>query len=379
MAVDQSLPRGFTLFLMMLLALNGVSTACISTAGIGGPEETGLIAAILAGFFCVGPLSDQYGRRKVLILLALFNLAASICLIVFPNKSQYFQIAAGFTIPGYLSLAYAIAAKTDETPTGSITTFLLTALFSTGAILFVEPIQDLMFARIRNGETSGAIVQIVLTSLLFLTAVIFLDSKDRVQVPFPSTLRLYCDVLKIQTFRSFGFVILFAAITASSHFLGSTFGLLKFDELTYASILCISFLLGILLGSISRGERAAVGASVILTVASFVFMACSSILLFAPHNSYDTTHIITIFSWICAASSAFALFATGLLVVTSTARALITAKEFPGTAVNTLIIFLQLGLIVTFLLFLIGERHPQLFGIVAFVSALFSSMIARRA
>lgn len=342
---------------------------------------TAFLAGMAVGQLVFGPLSDRFGRRRV-VVIALGLFAASSIALVFSPTIEWLvalRLVQGVTGAAGVVVARAVAADLSRGTTAVRALSLMATVSSVG--ILAAPLVGGVMARFTDWR--GA-----LSVLAAITVVQFLLALVRVPESLPAdrrhtgglgdVFRTMGGLLRDHAFvgfllaYAFGFATMMAYISGSSFVVQSVLGL---DPLAYSLAFAVGAVAMLVVNSLNARLAPRVGPMRML-VCGVGALALAVVSL----TVQSTTGTLTVVGFV--ASAVFVTGGTGLILSNTTALALALAPQSRGTA-SALLGFVQFlaGASVSPLVGLGGEHTavPMALTMVGAVAvAVFGLLLARR-
>ncbi len=185
------------------------------------------------GQLFVGPLSDKYGRKRLLLLSLVAFVVSTVLCVLSPNVLLFdaFRLLQGMAASGGIVIARAMA--TDKCRGKVLTKFLAVVSAINGVAPVTAPVVGGILLGFVDWRGTFAVLLVYGFALLFGSARVSetLPESRRSQVPLLSTFRSYGSVLKNPSYRLYLLLyavsswVLFAYISASPFVLQRGYGL----------------------------------------------------------------------------------------------------------------------------------------------------------
>lgn len=329
-----------------LPALPELTTYFHTTASMAQLSLTFSMIGLGVGQLFIGPLSDKYGRRSLLLLSMIFFLIATIGCIMVPNVGAFllFRLLQGLAGAGGVVISKSIA--TDLYEGRDLARFFSMLSAVQGLAPICAPVLGGVLLEVTDWR--GIFGVLLAIGVLLIVMLLFfkesLSPQYRVTTPLWTVFRGYRPVLKNRQFmyyvliQAFGMGVMFTYIAASPFIFQQHYGL---SSLTYSVCFGINAL-AIMIGSFFVMRFRTVRRGLGIGSVAFLFMSILvAVLLLGGAN------VIAL-----ELSLILLLFCLGMILPTSTTLALELERNNSGSA----------SAVLGFLMFLFGGIVSPLAG-----------------
>ncbi len=277
------------------------------------------------GQLFVGPLSDKYGRKRLLLLSLVAFVVSTVLCILSPNILLFdaFRLLQGMAASGGIVIARAMA--TDKCRGKVLTKFLAVVSAINGVAPVTAPVLGGILLSFVDWRGTFTVLLVYGFALLFGSARISetLPESRRSHAPLIFTFRAYGNVLKNSSYRRYLLLyaisawVLFAYISASPFILQQGYGLSPMAFSFCFAVNAIAIGLGCALaGKGSERKMILVGG---ISLCAFGLLTAFALHFHAPLFAVEACFVCLLFSF-------------GLLQPPSTSLALNSERKNAGTA-----------------------------------------------
>ncbi len=277
------------------------------------------------GQLFVGPLSDKYGRKRLLLLSLVAFVASTVLCVLSPNILLFdaFRLLQGMAASGGIVIARAMA--TDKCRGKVLTKFLAVVSAINGIAPVTAPVIGGIILSFVDWRGTFAVLLVYGFALLFGSARVSetLPESRRSQASLLFTFRMYGSVLKNPSYRLYLLLyavsswVLFAYISASPFILQQGYGLSPMAFSFCFAVNAIAIGIGCALaGKGSERKMIFVGG---ISLLAFALLTALALRFHAPLFAVESCFVCLLFSF-------------GLLQPPSTSLALNSERKNAGTA-----------------------------------------------
>lgn len=277
------------------------------------------------GQLFVGPLSDKYGRKRLLLLSLVAFVVSTVLCVFSPNILLFdaFRLLQGMAASGGIVIARAMA--TDKCRGKVLTKFLAVVSAINGVAPVTAPVLGGIILSFVDWRGTFAVLLVYGFALLFGSARVSetLPESRRSHAPLLSTFKAYGNVLKNPSYRLYLLLyavsawVLFAYISASPFILQQGYGLSPMAFSFCFAVNAIAIGLGCAVaGKGSERKMILVGG---ISLCAFGFLTALVLHFHAPLFAVEACFVCLLFSF-------------GLLQPPSTSLALNSERKNAGTA-----------------------------------------------
>ncbi len=277
------------------------------------------------GQLFVGPLSDKYGRKRLLLLSLVAFVVSTVLCVFSPNILLFdaFRLLQGMAASGGIVIARAMA--TDKCRGKVLTKFLAVVSAINGVAPVTAPVLGGIILSFVDWRGTFAVLLVYGFALLFGSARVSetLPESRRSHAPLLSTFKAYGNVLKNPSYRLYLLLyavsawVLFAYISASPFILQQGYGLSPMAFSFCFAVNAIAIGLGCAVAG-KGSERKMILAGGI-SLCAFGFLTALVLHFHAPLFAVEACFVCLLFSF-------------GLLQPPSTSLALNSERKNAGTA-----------------------------------------------
>lgn len=277
------------------------------------------------GQIIVGPISDKYGRRRLLIFSLIAYIMATILCVLSPNIHTFnlMRLLQGMAASGGIVLSRSISTDLYQGP--RLTEFLAMIAAINGIAPVFAPVIGGVLLSITSWK--GIFIVLIFIGLVLLTLCLKIKeslSKEKRSIkPLLSTFIIYGKVFTNKTYNihlciyMFSMLILFAYVSSSPFILQSVYGLSPMLFSLCFALNAISIGVGCMLAGKMKGKQSLKAGGIVMIVSAII----TALALVLVHNVIvvEIAFILIMFSF-------------GLLQPKSTSIALDSERSNAGTA-----------------------------------------------